>query len=70
MSQGTRHHLEGGRPQCSVCGCADLELDEVEMGERLGLGECRRCGHRWTASVAAAPSRTYLVGESLCCEAA
>jgi hypothetical protein len=35
---------------CAVCGAQELSTDEVF--ERRGLwllGECGRCGHRWTA---------------------
>ncbi len=37
------------RADCAVCGSPDIAADEA-MHEGLWLlGECGRCGHRWTA---------------------
>jgi hypothetical protein len=36
-------------PSCTVCGSAEIAVDEVR--ERRGLwrlSECRRCAHQWT----------------------
>ncbi len=42
---------------CQVCGCAHVEIDCVDLqADALELGECPRCGHRWTRP-ARRPSR-------------
>jgi len=37
-----------GRAACRVCGCAEVRTDEVAGHVALLLGECVRCGHRFT----------------------
>ena len=37
------------RTDCAVCGSPEIAADEVLHGGLWLLGECRRCGHRWTA---------------------
>ena len=42
---------------CAVCGCHELELDQVvDAGLHLELGECGRCGHRFTRTLPASPA--------------
>ncbi len=35
-------------PHCEVCGCGEIQIDEVQSGGRLLLVECGRCDHRYT----------------------
>lgn len=37
------------RAACALCGSADVTADEAHDGGLWLLGECGRCGHRWTA---------------------
>jgi hypothetical protein len=37
------------RAGCALCGSEDVATDEAVDGGLWLLGECGRCGHRWTA---------------------
>jgi hypothetical protein len=37
------------RTDCALCGSDDVASDEAHDGGLWLLGECGRCGHRWTA---------------------
>jgi hypothetical protein len=37
------------RSDCTLCGSSDVRADEAHDGGLWLLGECGRCGHRWTA---------------------
>lgn len=37
------------RSDCALCGSPDVQADEAHDGGLWLLGECGRCGHRWTA---------------------
>jgi len=37
------------RAECAVCGSPEIVSDEAHHGGLWLLGECGRCGHRWTA---------------------
>lgn len=37
------------RSDCALCGSAEVQTDEADHGGLWLLGECARCGHRWTA---------------------
>jgi len=37
------------RAACDLCGSAEVTSDEAHHGGLWLLGECGRCGHRWTA---------------------
>ena len=37
------------RADCAVCGSSDVAADEAVHNGLWLLGECGRCGHRWTA---------------------
>jgi hypothetical protein len=43
------------RTACAVCGSPDIAADEVLHRGLWLLGECGRCGHRWTAGPFAGP---------------
>ena len=47
-----------GRTACAVCGSPDIEADEAVHRGLWLLGECGRCGHRWTAGPFAGPLPT------------
>jgi hypothetical protein len=50
-----RFHLGAARPvaahraDCALCGSAEVRADEALDSGLWLLGECGRCGHRWTA---------------------
>lgn len=37
------------RADCAVCGSPEVDADEAMHNGLWLLGECGRCGHRWTA---------------------
>ena len=37
------------RADCALCGSGEIESDEAFDDGLWLLGECGRCGHRWTA---------------------
>ena len=39
-------------PHCEVCGCGEIQIDEVQSGGWLLLVECGRCDHRYTRRLA------------------
>ncbi len=43
-------------PQCDLCGSDEIASDEAFDGGLWLLGECGRCGHRWTAGPFAGPT--------------
>jgi hypothetical protein len=43
--------------RCLVCGFAEVRTDEVVAQGVVLLGECPRCEHRWTATLAPEPTR-------------
>lgn len=63
------------REDCAVCGSPDISADEAMHRGLWLLGECGRCGYRWTAGpfdgplpapasvrpVAAAPETAHIV---------
>jgi ribosomal protein L37AE/L43A len=44
------------RSDCALCGSDDVLSDEALDGGLWLLGECGRCGHRWTAGPFAGPT--------------
>ncbi len=44
-----RREPVASRADCAVCGSPDIAADEALHNGLWLLGECGRCGHRWTA---------------------
>lgn len=42
-------HAPAHRASCALCGSDDVMADEAVHRGLWLLGECGRCGHRWTA---------------------
>lgn len=40
---------------CAVCGSGEIHVDHARHHGWVELGECKHCGHRWTAPVRALP---------------